>query len=85
MNWKTVGKIAKWAAIAVVPGAAGYVAYRYVVRPWLDNRAAKNKTALTPPDEKSALDANERRVEDQSKETRIPSERRGANPRVPDP
>ncbi len=53
MKWKTVGKIAKWTAIALVPaGAAGYVAYRYVLRPWLDGRAAaKNRsTDPLPPD-----------------------------------
>lgn len=50
MKWKTVGQIAKWTAIAVIPGAAGYVAYRYVVRPWLDSRAAKKQETDSPPD-----------------------------------
>ncbi len=56
MKWKTVGQIAKWTAIAVVPGAAGYVAYRYVLRPWLDNRAAKKQVAAAASDDKGALE-----------------------------
>ena len=47
MNWKSIGKVAKFVAIAVVPGATGYVAYRYVVRPWLDKRSMKDQKA--PP------------------------------------
>jgi hypothetical protein len=66
MKWKTVGQIAKWTAIAVVPGAAGYVAYRYVVRPWLDTRAAKKKADAgkpeypAPPEESEVKGGSER-------------------------
>jgi hypothetical protein len=56
VKWKTVGQIAKWTAIAVVPGAAGYVAYRYVLRPWLDNRAAKKRVAPPASDDKGVLE-----------------------------
>lgn len=65
MKWKTVGQIAKWTAIAVIPGAAGYVAYRYVVRPWLDNRVAKKKTDAGDPKEPAALEKSA--VESESK------------------
>jgi hypothetical protein len=51
MRWKTVGQIAKWMAYAVVPGAVGYVAYRHVVRPWLDHRAARKQAEITPPED----------------------------------
>jgi hypothetical protein len=65
MNWKRVAKVARLLAYAVVPGAAGYVAYRHVIRPWLDNRAAKDpkaapstntdpKLVTVPPDDSSA-------------------------------
>jgi hypothetical protein len=52
MNWKRVAKVARLVAYAVVPGAAGYVAYRHVIRPWLDKRAAKDQKAppVTSPD-----------------------------------
>jgi hypothetical protein len=59
MKWRTVGQIAKWAAVAVIPGAAGYVAYRYVVRPWLDNRAARKKTEVAPPEDLAPLEKSE--------------------------
>ena len=59
MKWKTIGQIAKWTAIAVVPGAAGYVAYRYVVRPWLDNRAEKKRAAVAAPVNKVALEESQ--------------------------
>jgi hypothetical protein len=49
MNWKNVGKVAKLVAYAVVPGAAGYVAYRHIVRPWLDKRAAQGKATQADP------------------------------------
>lgn len=61
MRWKTVGRIAKVVAYAVVPGAAGYLAYKHVIRPWLDNRATKVKedTASSsgdhPPAEEHAV------------------------------
>jgi hypothetical protein len=48
MKWKTVAKVAKVVAYAVVPGAAGYVAYKHVIRPWLDQRAAKSKEGASP-------------------------------------
>ena len=65
MNWKRVAKVARLVAYAVVPGAAGYVAYRHVIRPWLDKRAAKDQKApaatstdprlvTVPPDDSSA-------------------------------
>jgi hypothetical protein len=47
MNWAKVAKAAKLVAYAVVPGAAGYVAYKHVVRPWLDKRAAKGRASAT--------------------------------------
>jgi hypothetical protein len=48
MKWKTLGKVAKLVAYAVVPGAAGYVAYKHLVRPWLDKRATKKRETLPP-------------------------------------
>lgn len=59
MKWKTVGRIAKWVAYAVVPGAAGYVVYRHVVRPWLDHRAAKKQAEVSSPESKAALKKSE--------------------------
>ncbi len=64
MKWKTVGQIAKWTAIAVIPGAAGYAAYRYVVRPWLDGRAAKKCAANSPPDKKVQPEGQEPTADD---------------------
>jgi hypothetical protein len=49
MKWRTVAKVAKLVAYAVVPGAAGYVAYKHVIRPWLDQRAAKGKEGAVSP------------------------------------
>jgi hypothetical protein len=43
MKWKTVARVARLAAYAVVPGAAGYAAYRYVIRPWLDRRGERKE------------------------------------------
>lgn len=43
MKWKTVARMAKIAAYVAVPGAAGYAAYRYVLRPWLDRRGGKEE------------------------------------------
>jgi hypothetical protein len=57
MSWKTVAKLAKVIAYAVVPGAAGYVAYKHIVRPWLDGRAAKGKRATLPVRESEPLEA----------------------------
>jgi hypothetical protein len=48
MKWKTVAKVAKLVAYAVAPGAAGYVAYKHVIRPWLDHRTAHGKEAAPP-------------------------------------
>jgi hypothetical protein len=56
MKWKTLGQIAKWTAFAVVPGATGYAAYRYVVRPWLDKRAARNKAESPPLDDPARVE-----------------------------
>ena len=65
MKWKTVGQIAKWTAIAVIPGAAGYVAYRYAVRPWLDSRAAQKGADVAGPEERALVE--ETAVKSQSK------------------
>lgn len=56
MKWKTVGQIAKWTAIAIIPGAAGYVAYRIVVRPWLDQRAAKKNMDAVKPEDPASIE-----------------------------
>ena len=56
MKWKTVGQIAKWTAIAVIPGAAGYLGYRYIVRPWLDNRTAKKNADAGQPDDPAPIE-----------------------------
>lgn len=51
MKWKTVARVARLAAYAVVPGAAGYAAYRYVIRPWLDHRSSRKEQPGTSPAE----------------------------------
>ncbi len=55
MDWKKIGRVARLVAYVVVPGAAGYVAYRYVIRPWLDGRKARQEASETlPHDDKGA-------------------------------
>ena len=49
MNWKAVARVARIAAYVVVPGATGYAAYRYVIRPWLDRRGPDEKPREAPP------------------------------------
>lgn len=52
MNWKKIGTVARLVAYAVVPGAAGYAAYRYVVRPWLDGRKVRQvESGRVPPED----------------------------------
>jgi hypothetical protein len=52
MDWKKLGRVARLVAYAVVPGAAGYAAYRYVVRPWLDSRKEKSSGNAPQGDER---------------------------------
>ena len=48
MKWKTVARLARLVGYVVVPGAAGYLAYRHVIRPWLDRRARASEEAEAP-------------------------------------
>lgn len=54
MDWKKIGRVARLVAYVVVPGAAGYVAYRHVIRPWLDGRKARQGASEGPDEDQGA-------------------------------
>ena len=59
MDWKKLGRVVRWAAYIVVPGAAGYAAYRHVVRPWLDSRAARSNESPGVPGQPGVMPEEE--------------------------